>query len=457
VIYLDELQADRLSEGLKKGRVTAMVGVPAVWQLLERRVTARMKEQGRIAEAAAGWAMELNRVLGKRLGLNAGRLFFGRVHEALGGNVRYLISGGAALPKDTAEVFLGMGLPLSEGYGLTEAAPVLTVAKASMRAKPGHVGKPIPGVQIKILKPDAGGVGEVLARGPNVMLGYAGNAEATAQAIDADGWLHTGDLGRIDERGQLVIVGRQKDVIVAANGENVYPDDVEDLLGKVEHIRELSIVGIDDGRGGERVACLAVPEPADEGEGAGSRGDRRERALAALREAFQRLPRAALPAVVHLYDADLPRTVTRKVKRAEVRAILGRLVAASAPPPPETEAAAPTSARHAIAAIASRKPSDIRPGMSLKADLGFDSLMAMELTVALEAQLSRPIDPARLARCETVGDIERAMVEAGAPAIEAARPSPPRLRTRRRSACRPWSPTPRRRCSRPRRWASTTR
>src|SRR6185436_13175635 len=131
---------------------------------------------------------------------------------------------------------------------------------ASAGAKVGNVGKPIPGVEIKIASPDDRGVGEVLARGPNVMVGYAGDPEATARVIDEGGWLHTGDLGRLDDKGRLIIVGRQKDVIVAANGENVYPDDVETLLGKVDDVKELAIVGIDDGKGGERVACLAVPE-----------------------------------------------------------------------------------------------------------------------------------------------------------------------------------------------------
>src|SRR5262249_36211912 len=105
ILYLDELNAERLSEGLTKGRVTGMVGVPALWQLLERRIRARVKEQGPAAATAFDVAMEVNRLLGKRLGVNAGRLFFGSVHEALGGHARFLISGGAALPKGTAELF----------------------------------------------------------------------------------------------------------------------------------------------------------------------------------------------------------------------------------------------------------------------------------------------------------------------------------------------------------------
>ncbi|HVY49105.1 MAG TPA: AMP-binding protein, partial [Minicystis sp.] len=316
IVYLDELSGDRLAEGLVKARITGMVGVPALWQMLERRIVARVKERGPAAAMAFDWALELNRMIGKRAGLNLGKLLFGPIHEALGGGAKFLISGGAALPKDTAKLFAGLGLPLSEGYGLTEAAPVLTVSKASPRAVPGQVGKAIPGVEIKIHAPDEHGVGEVLARGPNVMVGYANDADATARTIDEAGWLHTGDLGKLDKKGRLVIVGRQKDVIVSASGENVYPDDAEAMLGRVPGVKELALVGLDDPRGGERVGCLAVVA----GDEATARAERHERALRELREAFQKLPKAAQPAVVHLVDADLPRTATRKVKRPDVRA-----------------------------------------------------------------------------------------------------------------------------------------
>jgi long-chain acyl-CoA synthetase len=412
ILYLGELSAERLAEGLTEGRITAMVGVPALWQMLERRVLSTVKEQGPAASTAFEWALELNRLVGKRAGLNLGRLFFGGVHDALGGNVRWLISGGAALPKETAEFFKGVGLPLSEGYGLTEAAPVLTVAKASMRTAPGHVGRPIPGVELRIDRPDESGVGEVLARGPNVMLGYAGNPEATAQVLGEDGWLRTGDLGKLDKKKQLVLVGRQKDVIVSASGENVYPDDVEAMLGAIEGVKELAIVGVDDPRGGERVACLAVAEP-DEAPSSRSGADRRERVQKALRDAFAKLPRAAQPAVVHLYEAELPRTATRKVKRPEVKAILARLVAASAPAASIGAIGGPgvTAARHAIASIANKKPAELVASTSLRADLGFDSLMSMELGVALEAHAGRPLDSSDIARCETVGDVERLVAE----------------------------------------------
>ncbi|MBK9261584.1 MAG: AMP-binding protein [Polyangiaceae bacterium] len=434
IIYVGELSGERVSKGLQQGRITAMVGVPALWQLLERRIVARVKEQGPAAAAVFDWGLELNRMLGDKAGMNLGRMFFGSVHDALGGNVRYLISGGAALPKDTANVFRGLGLPLSEGYGLTEAAPVLTVAKASPKLRPGTVGKPIPNVEIKIANPDANGVGEIHARGPNVMLGYAGNEEATAATIDADGWLHTGDLGKFDKRGQLVIVGRKKDVIVTTSGENVYPDDVENMLGGTPHVRELAIVGIDDGQGGERVACLAVPER-DESEGSDdtdkkpspSRAERHERAMKALRDAFQSLPKAAQPSVVHLWDHDLPRTATRKVKRNEVKTVLARLANASATPAASgATGSGNASVRHAIATIANKKAAELSPTMNLRADLRFDSLMAMELAAALEAQVGRALDTDKLGRCDTVADVEALVVELGGQAaheIQGAEPA----------------------------------
>jgi len=399
--YIGELSAERLGEGLDRGKVTAMVGVPALWQMLERRLMKQVRERGGIAARGFDWALELNRVLGKKMGVDAGKLFFGAVHARLGGNVKYLISGGSALPKSTAKVFAGLGLKLSEGYGLTEAAPVLTVAAASPGSRVGQVGKPIPGVEIDIREPDDDGVGEVLARGPNVMQGYYGNEQATRTVIDDDGWLHTGDLGKLDGRGQLVLSGRSKDVIVSTSGENIYPDDVEDLLGNVEHIDELSVVGIerDDS---EVVACIAVPEKTDE-----ERAVIHARAMRSLKDAIAALPRPCQPRVVQLYDAALPKTATRKVKRSEARKIIERLVAASAAPRIDgikTEGAL-AMVQHAVAAIANRNPSDVVGTLNLSADLGFDSLMAMELQVALEAQSGRRIDSEQLTRVETVSDL----------------------------------------------------
>jgi len=405
VVYLDEVNGERVSAALSEARITGMVGVPALWEMLERKITARVAERGPVATWLFDVLVELNRNIGKTLGVDAGRLLFGPVHAALGNNLRFLVSGGAALPERTHRLFAGLGLHLAEGYGLTEASPVLTVAAGKPGARSGHVGKPIPGVEIRIDQPDAAGVGEVQARGPNVMRGYIDDPESTEKVLTRDGWLRTGDLGKLGRRGELTIVGRAKDVIVASNGENVYPDDVEARLGRVEHVLELCVVGVSDGRGGERVALVAVPEL----EGPGSREERHERAKAALDRELQKLPSSSRPALVTLIDNRLPRTASRKVKRNDLRKLVERLQEASdaaRATPDDANDANASIVRRAIAAIARRDPARLRGTDTLRGDLGFDSLMLLELLVALEARAGRSVDAERLNAAETVADAE---------------------------------------------------
>ena len=396
IVYLDELKGDRVSAALKEARVTALIGVPAVWQLLERRILTQVSSKGPIVEKAFHIAADFNRQLSKASGIDLGKVLFGPVHAGLGGNIRWLISGGAALPPETQKLFAGLGFKLTEGYGLTEAAPVLTVAKPGSPA--GQVGKAIPGVTIKIDTPDEHGVGEVLARGPNVMAGYT-DTDATRDVKDDDGWLHTGDLGKLDRSGRLVLVGRVKDVIVTANGENVYPDDLERIIGKVNHIEELAVVGVTGRSGGERIGCIAVPEE----DATASRSVRWDRAQSALRAAIGKLPYGRQPTIVHLYDAPLPKTATRKVKRSEARKLLERLMQATSR---GDEGEAPsTPVRIAIAAVKGKKASEIQGDMTIGDDLAFDSLSLTELLVALEAKYGS-IEPKALQGCRTVADVE---------------------------------------------------
>jgi long-chain acyl-CoA synthetase len=241
------------------------------------------------------------------------------------------------------------------------------------------------------------------------MLGYTGDPEATRDSITADGWLRTGDLGKLDRRGKLSIVGRAKDVVVTSNGENVYPDDVEARLGRVEHVSELAILGIPDGRGGERLACAAVPES----ESDLPRVERHARARRSLEAELNRLPVGMRPAVVTLFDSKLPRTATRKVKRAELRRMLERTLDSSKPPSlasAELDAAA-ISVRSAVGAISRRDPARIQASHNLRGDLGFDSLMLLELLVALETQVGQSVDADRLNACTSVGDVEALMRE----------------------------------------------
>ncbi len=411
IVYLDELNADKLKAALKQGRITAMVGVPALWEVLERKILGQVAERGATASKLFNLLVELNRNVGQASGLDLGRLLFGQVHQELGGNLRFLVSGGASLNDKTHSLFKGLGLHLTEGYGLTEAAPVLSVARGGPRAKSGQVGKPVPGVELRIDKPDQDGVGEVIARGPNVMLGYADNEEATSAVIDRDGWLHTGDLGKLDHKGRLTIVGRAKDVIVTSTGENVYPDDIEARLGRIRHVNELAVLGVDDGRGGERVALAAVVEydgPRDQGH---------EKAREELNRAIAELPQAMRPTAVALFDSPLPRTGTRKVKRQELQQRVQRQlekrrdhgVDAGAHTQSGTSAQSVNLhlVQRAAASVTRREPGSILREMTLRGDLGCDSLMLLEVLVALEKQVGRALHADAFAGCETVGDVER--------------------------------------------------
>jgi long-chain acyl-CoA synthetase len=407
ITYLDELTADRLSEALSSGRVHAMIGVPALWQLLHRRLTQELASKPRLVRAAVQAAMALHGELRNRTSFNVGKLLFWPIHNRFGGRLRLLVSGGSALSEEVQRVFHELGFDLTEGYGLTEAAPVLAVTVPENKLRAGTVGPPLPGVELRIEGPDAEGVGEVLAKGPNVMAGYLDDPRSTG-AVLIDGWLHTGDLGRIDEDGALSLVGRKKDLILDASGKNVYPDELEELYGASSFMKELSVVGLPDGKGQERVACLCVPrEP--------RQGETREEIRAQLEEHFAAvssdLPLWKRVKILHFWDGDLPKTATRKVKRPLVIDELQRLERA-------TQAAMQSSSQplgsdgwlfDLLAELAQKPPGSVSAHTRLAADLGVDSLLVAELTAALEKAGVKPPPESQYAALSTAGDLARAL------------------------------------------------
>ena len=419
ITYIDELTSDRLGEVFETGRVTAMVGVPALWQLLHRKITQEMASRPPAIEQALKALMATHGELRNRSSLNLGKLLFWPVHRKFGGKVKFLISGGSALPDDVHKAFHALGFNIAEGYGLTEASPVLSVAEATNKRQPGTVGKPLPGIEIRIDSPDNEGIGEVLAKGPNIMAGYYGDREST-EAVLKEGWLHTGDLGRLDADGRLYLVGRKKDVIIDANGKNVYPDELEDLYGTHTHIKELSIVGLPDEGGGEKVACLCVPDYKERP---------REEVRRELEEHFKNVS-ADMPfyrrvKVLRFWDGELPRTSTRKVKRKQVVEEFKRIERIAASGEKAREKVVSTGGVSdwlypIIAEVVNRPLSEVRPEARLTGDLGFDSLMLTELSVALE-QAGVPLPAVNdLTQVNTVDDLRKLIVASGKrPAVEA--------------------------------------
>ncbi|WPB74748.1 AMP-binding protein [Archangium violaceum] len=419
ITYIDELTSDRLGEVFESGHVTAMIGVPALWQLLHRKVTQEMASRPPMVEQAIKTLMTAHGELRNRSSLNVGKLLFWPVHRKFGGKIKFLVSGGSALPDDVHKAFHQLGFNIIEGYGLTEASPVLTVSETNVnKRQPGTVGKALPGVELKILEPDNEGIGEVLARGPSVMAGYFGDKEAT-DAVLKEGWLYTGDLGRLDAEGRLYLVGRKKDVIIDANGKNVYPDELEEVYGPHSHIKELSIVGLPDEAGGEKVACLCVPDYKER-----PREEVRRELEEHFRKTGQEMPFYRRVKVLRFWDGELPRTSSRKVKRKVVVEELKRLEKLASSGEKAREKVQSTGGVSdwlypLIAEVVNKPLSDIRPESRLSVDLGLDSLMLTELSVALE-QAGVPLPAVNdLTQVQTVEDLRKLVVASGRrPAVE---------------------------------------
>src|SRR5258706_9786578 len=311
ITYLPELTGDALARAIKNGHVTGMVGVPALWELLHRRIKNKLYERSDWIGKTADTMIKANAWLRDNTPFNFGPVVFYPIHEGLGGRIRYFISGGSALSETIQKDFQGLGFTILEGYGLTEASPVLTVTRPENRMLTGSVGRPLTGVEVKISEPDASGVGEVIARGPNVMLGYFADENATREAL-VERWLYTGDLGKLDDDENLFMVGRSKEIIVDTNGKNVYPDELEEIYAGSPHIKELTIAGLPDGIG-EKVACLVVAD--DEYDITLSRAELRRKVEEHFRDVSAWLPYYKRVKVLQFTDIELPRTATRKVKR----------------------------------------------------------------------------------------------------------------------------------------------
>ncbi|MEO5859930.1 MAG: AMP-binding protein [Pyrinomonadaceae bacterium] len=405
ITYLDDLTADELSRAIEKGHVTGMVGVPALWEMLHRRIKTRLRERGDWIADAADSMIEFNAWLRDNTPFNLGPIVFFPIHQGMGGKLRYMISGGSALSEKVQKDLHGLGFTVLEGYGLTESSPVLTVARPDNKLLRGSVGKPLPGVEVKIENPDDNGVGEVVARGQNVMLGYYNNEEAT-EAVLQDRWLRTGDLGRIDEDGNLYIVGRSKDVIIDSNGKNIYPDEIEDLYSKSGFVKELSVVGLPDQDGGEKISALIVPDY--EHDIALTRADVNKRIEDHFREVAAGIPFFKRITLMHVTPFELPRTATRKVKRPEVVAMLQALEERDKK---KTKAAVESKGddnflwiRRIVATVSSRPLSDVAVEDKLS-DFGFDSLMFVELQAAVEDAGGRVLSPDTLNEVQTVREL----------------------------------------------------
>lgn len=227
-----------IQKNLVEYKVSVFVGVPLLVENMYAKVIKQVKKTGEYEKLLR--AISLSNFL-RRMGLDLRRRIFKSVREAFGGNLRLIVSGASALSKDVAKGFNELGIITVQGYGLTETSPVISAEKPDS-AHYGSVGQTMCNVEARIASPDENGVGELVVRGPNVMLGYLDDSAETAKVME-DGWFHTGDLATIDKDGFIFIKGRQKNVIVLRNGKNVFPEELEELIGKLPYVRESLVYG----------------------------------------------------------------------------------------------------------------------------------------------------------------------------------------------------------------------
>ncbi len=223
-----------MANNIKDYGITAMISVPAVFDIIYRKVMKEIEKKGKLATLEKGKKIS-NLLLKVKIDLR--KKLFKEVHDSLGPKLKLVVTGGAALDPETEKGFNDLGFDVEQGYGLTETSPVIAAETPKCR-KLGSIGKKFPSIEVKIDNPDSEGIGELMAKGPSIMIGYYNNEEATKEALEPDGWFHTGDLAKIDEEGFIFILGRKKSVIVLNNGKNVFPEEIETLLNKVEGIKE---------------------------------------------------------------------------------------------------------------------------------------------------------------------------------------------------------------------------
>lgn len=226
-----------VSDEIREQQPTHLILVPAFLEVMNKKIWAAARKGGK--EGLLKGMMALSNFL-RKFGIDIRRKLFKSVLKPFGGKLEMIICGGAKLDEDIIRTFDSIGITVLNGYGITECSPLIS-ANRNKYQKPGSVGTPILACRVKIDNPDENGEGEICVKGPNVMLGYFKNPEATAEAFDKDGYFHTGDYGRLDEEGWIYITGRKKNLIILSNGKNIYPEELEAELQKIEGVSEVVV------------------------------------------------------------------------------------------------------------------------------------------------------------------------------------------------------------------------
>ena len=371
---------------LERGQIGIMVGVPRLWQTLYQGIMKKIEAK---AVTRALFSM-CKKAQSRRLS----RLIFGAVHKKMGGHLDYCVCGGAALDREIGEGLKTLGLEVLEGYGMTEMAPIIAFTRPGDYI-PGCAGLPLPSVECKIVD------GELLCRGKNLMLGYYNRKEETDEVIDKDGFLHTGDLARFDEKGRVYITGRSKEIIVLSNGKNVQPSEIEYKLEKyTEQVKEAAVV-----QDGDLLRAIIVPQ--EEWLGSKSDAEAEEQLKREVLEPYN-LTVAGYKKLMSLmvFRGELPRTRLEKLQRYKLKDIINgsktAVEAASQPVIEEPQDAYYTALKQYIE---KEKKVAVSPTSHIETDLAFDSLDRVGLQGFIEERFGVSINADDMANYKNVGEI----------------------------------------------------
>ena len=303
-----------IAENIKEFKITAMISVPILYEAMYKRIMKTIEKKGKLAAVKKG--IKISSFLLK-FGIDIRKKLFKEIHDNLGGKVRLFVAGGAALDPEAEKGFNDLGFLMLQGYGLTESSPVIAAEDDKYR-RLGSIGKAFPSLEVKIENPNEEGIGELLAKGPSIMLGYYNNEEATKETLQ-DGWLHTGDLARIDDDGYIFISGRKKFVIVLKNGKNIYPEELETLVNKIEGIKESFVYGKPEDDGDYKIcAKIVYDKEAVEGiYGTNKEDELKEFIWQEVKKVNKTMPAYKYIREISITDKELIKTTTQKIKRFE--------------------------------------------------------------------------------------------------------------------------------------------
>lgn len=300
-------------DNIKEYDITVMVSVPVLYENMAKKIINSIEKKGKLKVVTIGRKIS-NTLL--KVGLDIRDTLFKEIRQSLGSKLRLLISGGAALDAETEKLFNEIGITMYQGYGLTETSPVVAVEDDKFR-RIGSIGKAICSLDVKIEDENEEGIGELLVKGPTVMLGYYQNEEATKETIDEDGWLHTGDLAKIDKDGFIYITGRKKFVIVLKNGKNVYPEELEILINKIAGVSESFVYGKLEDDGDYKISAKIVYDKdiIKDVYGVEDKQEIRDKLWQEVKSINKTMPKYKYIKDIIVTDEELLKTTTRKIKR----------------------------------------------------------------------------------------------------------------------------------------------